>query len=62
MTYFCKYADVRRKIYRVTINGTETPTDQEYAYTMKGGDEDVEIRLSYEGVEDTVYILHVHPV
>ena len=60
-TYYCQYADVREK-YRVTINGTETPTDEEYACVLKGGEEDVEIRLSYEGVEDTVYTLHIHPV
>ena len=63
VTYFYKYVDeTERKIYQVTVNGVETPTDQEYAYTMKGGDEDIEIRLSYEGAEDTIYILHVHPV
>ena len=61
VTYFYKYTENREK-YQVAINGVETPTDEAYAYTLKDGDEDIEIRLSYEGCKDTVYTLHVHPV
>lgn len=61
VTYYYKYA-ADRKIYKVEINGVETPTDEYYDYTLKGGEEDIQIRLSYEGLEDTVYTIHVHPV
>ena len=61
VTYYYKYT-TDRKIYKVEINGVETPTDEYYDYTLKGGEEDIQIRLSYEDLEDTVYTIHVHPV
>lgn len=61
VTYFYQYTENRTK-YKVEINGVETPTDEYYDYTLKGGEEDIQVKVSYEGFEDTVYVIHVHPV